>query len=139
MGHWASSYIGKPWQACARGPDVFDCFGLVWWIQQQHFHRDCPLYDVLCPADTLVAARAISHAMSEKSTPWAAIPKPIDGCVVAMGQSKAMHHVGVYLALDGGRVLHCMDRDGVILQKLSALPVYGWHRVEFYTHTSWPT
>ena len=30
MKHWATEYIGKPWERMARGPDTFDCWGLVY-------------------------------------------------------------------------------------------------------------
>ena len=40
--HWAEDLIGCPWVAGGRGPDAFDCWGLVRWCWGRHFGIEVP-------------------------------------------------------------------------------------------------
>jgi len=35
--HWAEELIGRPWEACGRGPHAFDCWGLARWCWRTRF------------------------------------------------------------------------------------------------------
>jgi cell wall-associated NlpC family hydrolase len=127
--HWAINYIGKPWVACGRGPASFDCWGLVWHVYKHVRGVDLPQYPVH-PANLLAVAREFREAKG-----WTALQAPEDLCLVAMSQhGRYLHHVGLWLDVDGGKVLHAWDGQAVIAQSLSSLKAYGWARIDFYKH-----
>lgn len=53
--HWAVCYIGLPWSAHGRGPDIFNCWEFVRIIQDRHFGRAQPV--IANPEDTLAMGR----------------------------------------------------------------------------------
>lgn len=134
--HWAVAYIGLPWEAGARGPRSFDCWGLVRHVLQTKYQRECPEYNLISPGDVAMSTQAMKRALARPSL-WEEIPAPLDGCVVAMSHTDVMHHVGVYVQADSGLVLHAMDRQGVLAQPLVSLANYNWRTVKFYRLLSW--
>lgn len=135
--HWAAKYIGKRWVSGAQGPDVFDCWGLVTFVQRHEFAREAPTYDLVNPHDVNLVAHAMEKAT--QNLKWRRIETPVEGCVTAMGHAKRIHHVGVYTAADGGMILHAQDKKGVEATPVRYLKTHGWNRVEYYMHRSWLT
>lgn len=131
--HFAEQYLNKKWQAGARGPDTFDCWGLVYWIYKQHFNVELPSY----PCVNALNLKQVTQVVTDESKDleWFKLENAVDNCVVAMSKNtKHLHHVGLYLDVDGGLVLHALDERNVIAQPLRDLTRTGWRRVEFYKH-----
>jgi len=42
---WADKYIGIPWVSHGRGPEGYDCWGLIRFIAKDQFGWDWPSYD----------------------------------------------------------------------------------------------
>lgn len=130
--HYAASLIGKPWVAGARGPDAFDCWGLVTWVYQQRFGIHLPLFEGVDPKCVSGVGRLMAEG-SQKDD-WISLLSPEEGCVVAMSRNRIIHHVGIYCDVDGGLVLHALDGQNVVAQSLSQLSLYGWRTIQFYKH-----
>ena len=130
--HWAFQYINKPWVSGARGPTVFDCWGLVTWIYQERYGVALPLYDTISATDTSLVTRLIN--MGSKGSEWQRVEKPFEGCAVGLSTHRLFHHVGLWIDANGGSILHCIDRGGVVVQKPSVLRSQGWNRIEFFYH-----
>lgn len=133
--HWSSQYLNRPWVGGTAGPHAFDCWGLCVWVQRQHYQRECPIYDLVNPRDKPLVAVTMERALA--SHKWTQLQTPADGCIVALGQARDIHHVGIYIAADGGLVLHTQENSGVRAQPLRLLKTFGWNRIEFYLHRSW--
>lgn len=127
--HWAFSYIGTPWKNGAQGPDAYDCWSFFRFVQKKHFNLEVP--PVFVDADNF---RAVAKEMQkeEMHDGWSSVDRPSEGCAVLMAHSKHPSHVGIYLEVDGGGVLHCVRGEGVVFSTLSSLKISGWGRVEFY-------
>jgi len=126
--HWANQYIGKPWVAGARGPEAFDCWGLVLYVQREHFNRELPTIPV--DADNLNAlARTFGRHPERKR--WKEEKRPHEGDAVLLRQARYPIHVGIWLDVDGGGILHCVKGMGVVFQKERDLINGGW-RIEGY-------
>lgn len=134
--HWAVQYLGKPWQIDGFGPESFNCWGLVWWIYRRHYATELPQYAGINPKDTPARTRAFTTASGAGD--WLPLAAPADGCVVGLSAGRLIHHVGIFLAIDGGLVLHACDGKGVLCQSLPALRASGFNRISFYQHSSWP-
>lgn len=129
MTHWATRYIGLPWESGAQGPDAFDCWALVRHVQREHYGRELPVIDV--DAHDLAAVHAAFASHPERAR-WRRVDAPQDGDCVQVWRGNEIDHVGIYLDIDDGRVLHAAQRAGVICTALPVLKRLGWHSVEFY-------
>lgn len=134
MSQWVSELIGKPWVSGARGPDSFDCWGLLCWVYEKQFGVVLDPTGMGNPEDLLSVMRfAVKEAVSGA---WTPVTQPRHGDAVGMGLGKRIHHVGVFLEFDGGIVLHAKDRGNVVAQQRFQLASLGINTVKFYRHAN---
>lgn len=131
--HWAVQYIGRPWVKKAQGPDNFDCWGLLRYVQKHHFNTEVPIISV--DADDLRAVINAFESHPEKKQ-WHLVKQPAEGDGVLMRQGRRDSHVGVWLDVDGGGVLHCVQGIGVVFSDSYSLKMNGWNNIEYYRHES---
>ena len=138
--HWVTDYLGKPWEPGARGPDAFDCWGLLRDVYERQFGLSLPFYPGL-PHDPTASemSQMVRTIRQELDEDWLEIPEPFEGCAVAMSQSRAYHHVGLFMEADGPRVLHCWDGAAVMLDPLPRLKLKGLKKITYFKHRLWPT
>jgi cell wall-associated NlpC family hydrolase len=105
--------VGQPYQEGARGPDAWSCWGLAWHLQREAFEIDLPF----APLGELMPHLAVTEVRRR----FVASPVPVHGAIAAMTRAETPHHVGVYLALDGGVVVHALEGSGVIVSPLAEL------------------
>lgn len=126
---WAADYLGHTWRAGANGPDSWDCWSFFRHVQATHYGRK--VSDVCVDASNIHAvARAFGNHDEREN--WNEVEAPLDGDAVLMSHSRYPSHVGIYLAVDGGGVLHCQNGAGVIFTHMAALPAMGWGRINFF-------
>lgn len=131
MSHWAQGYIGKPWRVAADGPDAFDCWGLVVDIQRQLYGRHLKTIYVE-PENLRSLIKTIQqHPIRQH---WHPTDCPQEGDVVLLRQSRHPVHVGVWLGVDSGGVLHCARESGVVFQDKHSLLLSGWKIEGFYNY-----
>jgi cell wall-associated NlpC family hydrolase len=121
-----SQYVGKQYGEGGSGPDVYNCWGLLRYIEFKHFNRLLPEI----PIGDAVAIRAI-HAESEQRGLYRPVKHPQHGDAVLL-RGGDCPHVGVWLDLDGGGVLHAMFGYGVIWTRKKDLNYMGFGRVTYY-------
>lgn len=129
MSHWAADYIGIPWQNAGNDLSGFDCWGLVRHVQKQHYGRDLPL--ITTDADNLPQVRRCFKYHAELSR-WQVVDTPIDGDCALTFRGGFADHVGVWLSVNGGGVLHALKGHGVLFSKAEVLHRLGWEKVIFY-------
>jgi cell wall-associated NlpC family hydrolase len=126
-----NAYVGLPYEEGARGPDRFDCYGIVAAVFAE---RGITLPDFYQrEPGPMSAARAIDASVKGEILGGRAerVQEPEDyDIVVVRGFSKA-HHVGVVMS---GGVLHASRGLGSIWQSLSSFKMlhgdtefYRWH------------
>jgi cell wall-associated NlpC family hydrolase len=126
--HWASALIGLPWSAHGSGPDLFNCWEFVRMVQARHFGRTLP--DIANPEDTLGLGRAFRDHPERRR--WDKVPRSAEGDCVLLRQSRHPIHIGIWLDVDSGGVLHCSREAGVVFQRPDALRLNGWLVEGFY-------
>ncbi|CAO4178814.1 glycoside hydrolase [Methylorubrum populi] len=100
---------GTPYDKAER-----NCWWLAALAQGELFGRPLPAADPALVAD--IRARAEAMATHPAREEWREIETPVDGALVLMGKvAGAETHVGTFLALDGGLILHTDERHGVVL------------------------
>lgn len=63
---------------------------------------------------------------------WQAIETPEPFCIVQMTHATVPHHVGVWVPVNGGMVLHTTQGTGSILQKRHLVNQLGFHITCYY-------
>lgn len=117
-------YIGLAWQFGARGPNAYDCWGLLMHCESTYFDGGIPEVQFGDAARDLYASKL-------RSGEWAIVPHPEhgDGVLLRDGNDP---HVGIYLDLDGGGILHAMEGVGVVFTALRDLNFMGFAQPTFY-------
>jgi cell wall-associated NlpC family hydrolase len=127
MSHWATQYIGLPWVAGQDGPDAFDCWGFFRHVQRVQFGREVPAVEVRS-----LHAGAVRQTLKEhKYLGWARVENPREGDAVLMPRFDEVH-IGIWLEVNKGGVLHCARGFGVVMQSQHAIRLDGWTRFEFW-------
>jgi hypothetical protein len=98
-------------------------------IQRTCFGRDLP--EIPVDANDLRSVMTTFRDHPERQR-WSLVPQPAEGDAVLLRQSRHPVHVGVWLAVDGGGVLHAVKDPGVVFQKLPELLLHGWRVEGFY-------
>jgi hypothetical protein len=122
-----AQYIGAPWEAGAQGPDAYDCMSFFKLVQAQHFGVFVPSIiaaDYENPHE--LAGLFKSH---EERSRWSKMPAPKHGAAVIVHNPM---HIGTWLDIDGGGVLHCVRGSGVIFTQDGAWHVSGFGRREYF-------
>jgi len=122
-----AQYIGLPWEAGAQGPASFDCMAFFRHVQAQHFGVLVP--EIIAPdyENPQVLVALFRHHVERQR--WARVEKPAHGCAVMVHRPM---HIGVWLDIDGGGVLHCVRDCGVVFTTDSSWPVSGFGRKEYF-------
>jgi cell wall-associated NlpC family hydrolase len=126
-----------PFSPGARGPDSVDCWGLIVVVYQREF--GISLHQLAGASIATKSLRGIERTIEEEAAEeWKEIPDLKEGCVVAMGHGKVMHHVGIFTEQDGGLVLHARPGQNVVADTLKGLRVKGMQVIKFYQYHQWP-
>jgi len=130
--HPAAQYIGLPYCAGGRSRETgVDCWGLVRLYYEEQKGISLPDLPGVVNGDILGISRTIWRGCDSV---WKEIPKPIDGCAVGMSLRTILHHVGIWLEADGGKVLHCWERGSVIAEPLRLLRLKGIKVIKFFEY-----
>lgn len=102
--------LGKPYKAHARGPDAFDCYGLVIEVEKRLGKEMPDLYEKLTNEE-------IHNALiTSKAEGYKKVKEAEFGDVVVLLEKGHIHHVGV--CLKHGEFIHC-DKQGVRISRLN--------------------
>ena len=124
--------LGKPWISGARGPDSFDCWGVLFWIYSEHLRISVPEYPGIDASNAGLTETLMTEAAEGDG--WIALDAPMHVCTVTMSRTDRVGHVGMFLDVDGGLVLHCQRGVGVVIHSISDLKhllrfsQLGWFR-----------
>lgn len=125
--HNLEGVFGKPYAFGGRGPDSFDCWGLVHFCMRKFFKLDPPQYPSVMGETQKI--KSIQESIS--SSVWQEIERPEPGCMVAMGRSKQFNHVGIWFANDGGICLHVVENQFVSGHSLQQLKAQNIRKFKF--------
>jgi hypothetical protein len=131
--HWASTLLNKPWVANTRGPDAFDCWGLVHYVYAKQLGIELPSY-LYIDACSDHAKSVIDAATRSES--WKEVKVPFELAVVAMSVGKRFCHVGLWTEEADGLVIHCSEISGVRASSLHEIKSSYTHVKYFTWHSS---
>ncbi len=128
-----SGLIGKPWRANARGPDAFDCYALVVFVQGVLKARALPDIDVpQHPGWSWIKTQFETHPERAR---WRIVApdamglmRAPDGATALMARATDILHAGVWLTPEN-RILHADERQGVSFEDLATLRAKSWKKI----------
>lgn len=135
--HWSCKYIGLPYRQGGRGPDGFDCWGILRLIYQNELGIPLPELPGISAETALHIHGETRKQLVEAE--WEEIDRPADLCAVGMSQKEAVHHVGVWASADRGKIIHCWKSSAVVADTLERIRLKGFLGIHFYKHRLWPT
>lgn len=116
--------IGKPFLYGGRGPDVFDCFGLVAEMKRREGN---PIPERETPAEDQGMAMLLAAQLPLCDE----LPGPEAGAIVAIRVGRFVHHVGYML--NRFEMLHAWKRCGGVIKE--PLSVWNGKVVGFYKYS----
>ncbi|MGB1560812.1 MAG: C40 family peptidase [Sinimarinibacterium flocculans] len=129
MTGWAAWYVGMPYADKGRGPEAFDCWGLVQRIYADQFGIDLPGFENDYPhsADRMATAAVISRECGT----WSRVDRPRVGDVIVLAIGGRPCHCGI--AVSATTMLHTLTGTAACIESLAGL---RWrHRIEgIYRH-----
>jgi len=132
--HWARQYLGKPWVSGERGPDSFDCWGLVVDVYERLHGINLPPMAGVDAKDRLLVSRLLVAGQKDQDFYRVTEPKEYD--VVLMGRGIISHHVGIWTDIDGGGCVHCQDGAGVVFATKPQLAIQHYSQLKYFRHGS---
>lgn len=94
----------------ARGPDEFDCWGLVRAARIELFgYPALPLLSDVAPRDFKSIASA--HATTRDMLGFTELANPVPGCIVMAWRGSLCVHVGIAVRVDGRMLILETDAD----------------------------
>ena len=127
MNEWAAiinDLRGKPFRWQGRGPDAYDCWGLVIEVLAR---RGLPSPGDFVTDTQACAIRTIATHLATPSAVKLSASEP--GAIVLMSSKLAIHHAGI--ATPYG-VLHTVRQFGACLSQVVTLRMQGYQRIEYY-------
>jgi hypothetical protein len=128
----AAAYVRQvlsvPYAEGAAGPDAFDCWGLTRDCQKTLFSRELPIIGSEALQDVL---RIVSDP-SVRAT-WPEIAQPVHGALTVLKNTRR-RHVGTWLMLDGGGLLHTVEGAGPRFDSRLMLRQTGWYGIRFHDY-----
>jgi hypothetical protein len=122
------------WRLGARGPAAYDCWSMTQLVQAHLFGRNLLPVDLGTGAGLRQIVRAVSaHAANGQWSPRDGAPS--HGDAVTMAHLELPFHVGTWLDLDRGVVLHHTERAGLCIDRLSEVRGRGFNRLIFHRYT----
>jgi hypothetical protein len=126
-GHWVKQYVGWPYQRCAQGPELWDCWSFFRHVERERYARDVPFLP--SPASWAGVAQAVVNWAGKCD--WRPTDMPRDGDAVILSRLRDPTHVGIWIA-DLKAVLHCAV-GGSVLHDARHLAAAQWRVRGYFT------
>jgi cell wall-associated NlpC family hydrolase len=104
--------IGKPFVPFGRGPDGYDCLGII--IEAgRRIGVHLPDYESLQPGDCLAISERLGATIRAEWVPVVGTALPGDVAVMCLQKWTVIDHVGMFLSNE--EFIHCTKKLGVLL------------------------
>lgn len=118
--HWADALIGKPYRLGGRGPEAFDCWGLLQFVWRSRLGLIVP--DIGAQVEGLAARVRAFRSVGYGQVMADEVAAPAEYDAVYMTGARWPHHIGMWVLPDArGGVLHAVEGAGVLFQRRTDL------------------
>lgn len=120
--------LGAPFGWGARGPQYFDCWGLVVEIRKR---LQEPVPDDWENIDNDYSLVLKVFLYESKKSFWVKVPEFEPGNIIALSRNKFIHHVGI---MTPWGIMHTIKNCGAIIQSARALKREGYSLIQAYKY-----
>ena len=115
-------YLTAPYTIGGRSVvEGFDCWTLLVDVYAKHKSVTLPSFPHVSRDNLNQIKNSITSGNAMEGE-WEELGKPVHLCAVGMSKlSKCLHHVGVYIDIDGGKVLHAFKGSGIVCEPISKI------------------
>lgn len=130
---WWEKYIGTPFEEKGRGPDTFDCWGLVRWVYLHDHPRkiELPSYTE-CYEHTNEREKLARVIVDERQKKWQKVEQPQEFDAILLRMRGVPMHVGVVTKKN--HMIHCAEGINTYEESFKSLrwekKVLGFFRYE---------
>lgn len=107
-----------------REPNTFDCYSFCQLAQKELFDRQM---DDIYLGDNLKSWIKAAIKYREQFG-MLQLESPVHGCFIEMTHSNRPYHVGIWLDINGGAVMHFTKYAGFQFQTFTELKLSGWRQ-----------
>jgi cell wall-associated NlpC family hydrolase len=126
---WINDYVGKPYLLGARGPDAYDCWGLVMAVYRDQLGTTLPDWGVANDAGLRQVVAAVTHGQGSFLDIGYQVDAPREWDIFTVSRARQAHHAGVVVP---GGVLHSMAGCGTVFEPMAKFvrenPLVSWWR-----------
>ena len=122
--HWVNHYIGRAWR-----PD-YHCWSLVQAVYDERLQQRLP--DMQYDAHSLFAAIRAFGTQQGEYAQWQPVTEPQELDAVVMAVANRPRHIGLWVALGDGYILHNIEQRGVVLSALDELKLLNFKVYAYY-------
>lgn len=123
------SLLGKPHIPGANGPDAYDCWGAAQVIQKRLFNRNMP--DIKDPPTDIRRLMVFIHNHEARSQ-WVRADTKRHGQLVELAHGNHPFHIGVYLDVEGGGIIHSLANIGISWDRELTMKAAGWRKFVYH-------
>lgn len=113
---WATPLQQARYEDYARGPDAFDCMGLVEWVQRL-IGRPVRDYATAYQAHPLTDTAALDAIIRAEVGAWRTAEPGDVGDVLVLGLGRRAHHVAILCG--AGRAIHAHSSAGIAIKEIA--------------------
>ncbi len=115
--NWWGRYVGVPFEDGGRGPDSYDCWGLVRAVYANELGIDLPSYGEISAREMARVARMMKVGADEER--WRPVERPRALDVVLMRHPRASRVAHVGVMIDHDRLMHVEAATNVAIVPVS--------------------
>lgn len=127
--YYEGGVLGTPFKWCGRGPDGYDCWGLVVEVRKR---MGMPVLDEWFNAIDSASESCKNVTEGFLRPCWTKTETPEPGDIIGLSRNKFMHHTGI---LTPWGTLHTVRNFGALVQKNSELKMNGYKLIQPYKYT----
>jgi len=135
---WIAEYMTTPYVAGGRELGVgLNCWGLIVCVYRDQLGIELPSYiigDADLAAATVNGVTDCDMVLLGGGSGWSLVDDPKTFDMVMMTKSSTCHHVGLYLDIDGGCILHACEGIGGIVQRVSNIHPTTWKKLTYHRY-----
>lgn len=113
--------LGKPYKNLARGPDSFDCWGLVYYIYKKYLNIELPDYKNYEHKWYKNGKDVLNQQITKFNDLWHEVKlsqaNRYDILTFTHGKNGIVNHCGLYL--ENKKFIHCYTKCPVVIDRLT--------------------
>lgn len=120
--------LGAPYEWCGRGPNNFDCWGLIVEIRSRIGQ---PIIDEWSNIEYSPNISHVAVSNGFNLSCWVKTEEFEPGNIIGLGKNKMLHHTGIVTPWG---IMHTVKVFGALIHKVNELKLNGYNLIQPYSY-----